>query len=91
MYGKPMISSEIGTGTSFINIDNETGLVVPPSDSQALHNAMAYLWDHPNQALEMGLNAEKRYWQYFTAEKMVDSYMGCYTALSHTTQKQTHA
>ena len=91
MYGKPMISSEIGTGTSFINIDNETGLVVPPSDSQALHNAMAYLWDHPNQALEMGLNAEKRYWQYFTAEKMVDYYMGCYTALSHTTQKQTHA
>ena len=29
MYGKPMISSEIGTGTSYINIDGETGLVVP--------------------------------------------------------------
>jgi glycosyltransferase involved in cell wall biosynthesis len=35
MYGKPMISSEIGTGTSYINIHDETGLVVPPSDPQA--------------------------------------------------------
>ncbi|MES2901326.1 MAG: glycosyltransferase, partial [Pseudomonadota bacterium] len=30
MYGKPMISSEIGTGTTYINIDGDTGIVVPP-------------------------------------------------------------
>ena len=36
MYGKPLISSEIGTGTSHINIDGETGLVVPPNDPVAL-------------------------------------------------------
>ena len=42
MYGKPMISSEIGTGTTFINIGNETGLVVPPSDPAALRQAMQY-------------------------------------------------
>ncbi len=41
MYGKPMISSEIGTGTTFVNIGNETGLVVPPSDPAALRQAMA--------------------------------------------------
>jgi glycosyltransferase involved in cell wall biosynthesis len=40
MYGKPLISSEIGTGTSFINIANETGLVVQPSDPLALRQAM---------------------------------------------------
>ena len=28
MFGKPMISSEIGTGTTFVNIGGETGLVV---------------------------------------------------------------
>ena len=32
MFGKPMISSEIGTGTTYINVHRETGLVVPPSD-----------------------------------------------------------
>jgi len=43
MYGKPMISREIGTGTTYINIGGETGLVVPPSDSMALRQAMSYL------------------------------------------------
>jgi glycosyltransferase involved in cell wall biosynthesis len=54
MYGKPMISSEIGTGTTYINIDQQTGLVVPPSDPQALREAMRTLWDDPQLAQEMG-------------------------------------
>ncbi|PKD78411.1 glycosyltransferase, partial [Escherichia coli] len=36
MYRKPMISSEIGTGTTFINVNDQTGLVIPPSDPSAL-------------------------------------------------------
>lgn len=81
MYGKPMISSEIGTGTTFINIADETGLVVPPSDSVALRQAMQYLWEHPQQAAEMGRRAEERYWKYFTANEMVKSYVGLYEDL----------
>ncbi|MDI6741389.1 MAG: glycosyltransferase family 4 protein [Smithella sp.] len=78
MYGKPMISSEIGTGTTFINIADETGLVVPPSDPIALRQAMQYLWEHPEQAAEMGKRAEERYWKHFTAEQMVKSYVELY-------------
>jgi rhamnosyl/mannosyltransferase len=78
MYGKPMISSEIGTGTTFINIADETGLVVPPSDPLALRQAMRYLWEHPEQAAEMGQRAEARYWEHFTAEQMVRSYVDLY-------------
>ena len=78
MYGKPMISSEIGTGTTFINIADETGLVVPPSDPLALRQAMRYLWEHPEHAVEMGLRAEERYWQHFTADQMVRSYVDLY-------------
>ena len=81
MYGKPMISSEIGTGTSFVNIADETGLVVPPSDPMALRYAMRYLWEHPTQAAEMGRCAEERYWKYFTADQMVRSYVDLYSAL----------
>lgn len=82
MYGKPMISSEIGTGTTFINIGNETGLVVPPSDPVALQQAMRYLWEHPAEAEEMGRRAEERYWKYFTAEQMVKSYVDLYSTLA---------
>ncbi|OXT62511.1 glycosyl transferase family 1 [Pseudomonas aeruginosa] len=70
MYGKPMISSEIGTGTSYINIHGETGLVVPPSQPAAFREAMRWLWEHPQQAEDMGRNAEARYRQLFTAEEM---------------------
>lgn len=78
MYGKPMISSEIGTGTTFINIADETGLVVPPSDPISMRQAMRYLWEHPEQASEMGRRAEERYWRHFTADQMVRSYVDLY-------------
>ncbi len=78
MYGKPLISSEIGTGTTYINVADETGLVIPPSDPDALRQAMIYLWEHPAQAAEMGKCAEQRYWQLFSAEQMVQSYVDLY-------------
>ena len=81
MFGKPMVSSEIGTGTTFINIADETGLVVPPSDPIALRQAMQYLWEHPEQTAEMGKRAEERYWKHFTAEQMVKSYVELYGEL----------
>jgi rhamnosyl/mannosyltransferase len=81
MFGKPMISSEIGTGTTYINIHQQTGLVVPPSDPDALRAAMRTLWDNPQLAHEMGQRAEARYWQLFTAEQMADGYAGLYQEL----------
>lgn len=81
MYGKPMISSEIGTGTTYINIDNDTGLVVPHSDPLALRNAMDYVWKHPKMATEMGRRADDRYRRLFTADQMARSYADLYTEL----------
>lgn len=81
MYGKPMISSEIGTGTSYINIDSETGLVVPPGDPEALRSAMQYLLEHPDVAAGMGRAGERRYREMFTAERMAASYETLYRKL----------
>jgi rhamnosyl/mannosyltransferase len=81
MYGKPMISSEIGTGTTYINVHGETGLVVPPSDHEALRAAMIRLWNDPRMAQEMGQRAEARYWQLFTSAQMADNYARLYQEL----------
>jgi rhamnosyl/mannosyltransferase len=81
MYGKPMISSEIGTGTSYININGETGLVVPASNPAAFREAMHFLWNNPVIATEMGKRAEKRYWELFTADHMTTSYAKLYSKL----------
>lgn len=81
MYGKPLISCEIGTGTSFININNETGIVVPPSNIEALRQAMQFLWQNPTKARSMGKRAKARYCEYFSGEKMLGAYAELYSEL----------
>ena len=81
MFGKPMISSEIGTGTSYINIDGETGIVVPPSDPPAFAQAMHTLWNDPALAARMGQRAAARYTALFTAHQMAAGYTSLYYEL----------
>ncbi|MBR0884057.1 MULTISPECIES: glycosyltransferase family 4 protein [Bradyrhizobium] len=81
MFGKPLISSEIGTGTTFVNIHGETGLVVPPNDADAFRRAMIYLAGNPIEAERMGQNAGLRYQGLFRAEQMVARYTALYHEL----------
>jgi len=78
MFGKPLISSEIGTGTSYINVDGETGLVVPPSDPVALRNAMLRLDGDAELRRRMGAAAQKRFVERFTADQMALCYRDLY-------------
>jgi rhamnosyl/mannosyltransferase len=78
MYGKPLISSEIGTGSSYVNIDGVTGLVVPPHDPDALRAAMHRLEDDPALSAAMGRNARERFDALFTAQRMAESYVALY-------------
>ena len=78
MFGKPMISTEIGTGTTYVNIANETGLVIPPNDPVALRNAMNTLLCRPELVHQMGVKAEQRYQEMFTADKMAKNYARLY-------------
>lgn len=41
--GVPCISTALGTGTDFVNVHQETGLVVPPGDAAALAEAIRCL------------------------------------------------
>lgn len=78
MLGKPMLSCEIGTGTSYVNVHGDTGLVVPPGDPGSLRSAMLWLWQNPEQAQDMGLRAQKRFQEKFTADEMIKSYLAVY-------------
>jgi len=88
MYGKPMISCEIGTGTSFVNQHGETGLVIPPEDPQALRAAMQQLWGQPERAAQLGQGAARRFEELFTAQRMCSEMARVYRELleSKTTQ-----
>ncbi|MCX2784426.1 glycosyltransferase [Microbulbifer thermotolerans] len=78
MYGKPLISCEIGTGTSFVNVDGETGHVVPPANPAALREAMNDLWLNPDKAERMGWAGRQRYEKLFTGERMAAAYRKLY-------------
>jgi len=71
LCGKAVISTELGTGTSFVNQHGVTGLVVPPDEPPALAEAINYLTAHPRKCREMGVCARQRILGNFTADKMV--------------------
>lgn len=77
--GKPMISCEIGTGTSFVNIDGETGIVVPPSSPTDLVNAMRKLLRDPELARSFGESARRRAHKLFNAKDQGVAYAALYT------------
>jgi rhamnosyl/mannosyltransferase len=82
MFGKPMISCEIGTGTSYVNLDRETGFVVPPNDVDALSKAMKFIWGNEKEVAALGAAARTRYLECFTAEKMCSEYYRLYCELT---------
>ncbi len=81
MWGKPLISTELGTGTSFINLDGQTGIVIEPRNISALRQALQFLIADREQAKQMGMAARQRFEDLFQAEKMYDSYIHLYKDL----------
>ncbi|MBY0411672.1 MAG: glycosyltransferase, partial [Burkholderiaceae bacterium] len=81
MYSRPMISCEIGTGTSYVNLHGVTGLTVPPEDPVALRMAMQQLLNNPEQSQAMGRAARLRYEENFTGQRMAQSYLQVYRQL----------
>ena len=82
MSRKPLISAEIGTGTSYVNIHGKTGLVVPPADARSLREAMQSLQQNSGLARRMGAAARERYQELFTGKLMGRRYARLYEKLS---------
>ena len=72
--GKPLISTELGTGTSFVNEANITGLVVPAKDASALRRALLQLSQDDKICTEFSKAARRRYVDYFRSGEMIEAY-----------------
>ena len=75
--GLPVVCTELGTGTSYVNLHRESGLVVPPRDPAALAEAItALLTDHAlRRRLAEGALARSA---LFTVEEMLAGISGVY-------------
>ena len=78
MFGRPQISCEIGTGTSFVNAHEESGIVIPPENPDELGRAMSHLLGDPSLADRMGLAARARYERLFSGNALGNAYADLY-------------
>jgi rhamnosyl/mannosyltransferase len=76
--GLPVICTELGTGTSYVNQHGVTGLVIPPHDPAALAAAIRQLVACPDLRIQMGTAGRQRVEQEFARtvmlERMLDFY-----------------
>ncbi len=77
--GKPVVCTELGTGTSFVNVDGVTGFVVPPMDAAALAGAINRLLADPHLRQRMGQAGRERAEREFAAPVMVQRLVDWYT------------
>jgi glycosyltransferase involved in cell wall biosynthesis len=80
--GKPVICTELGTGTTYINANNITGLVVPPRDSKQLAEAINKLVNNEEMRKTFGKQGREKVLKELTAEKMVQKTYQVYQELS---------
>ncbi|MEM3374575.1 MAG: glycosyltransferase [Candidatus Woesearchaeota archaeon] len=76
-FGKPIISTELGTGTSFININGKTGFVVKPKDEKELAKAINKILCDENLYKKFCKNSLYRV-KEFDIKKIADSYLRLY-------------
>lgn len=78
LMAKPMVTCEIGTGTSFVNTDGETGWVVPPESPAALADALNQLLTDTALAQRYGRAARQRYETLFSGDALGRAYTQLY-------------
>jgi glycogen(starch) synthase len=81
MMGLPIVAARAG-GLSEIVLDGETGLLVDVGDVDGLAEAIAYLLDRPEVAIEFGHAARQRAEELFGWQRCVAAYNALYRALS---------
>jgi len=75
---KPIVCTELGTGTSFVNQHEKTGLVVKPNDHDALSQSIDHILRNPDIKERYGKAGYKRVSTFFSRERMVREVISVY-------------
>jgi len=75
---KPVISTDLPTGVSWVNQHGKTGYVVPRENIEELAGAIQRLLDNSQLREEMGEAGRARVEQHFTSTKMAEAMLDVY-------------
>lgn len=76
--GLPIVTTEIGTGTSFYNSDGKTGYIIPPQASAILGRTLEKLLVNEPLRKRLGDSGSHKVQSMFSIEKMLQSYVDLY-------------
>lgn len=79
--GLPVVASSVGSVPEVVR-DGETGILIPPADSQALATAVTRLLNHRSLARELAANAKRLVATRYTDVRMVDGYVELFERLA---------
>jgi rhamnosyl/mannosyltransferase len=82
LCGRPVVSTDLPTGVPWVNVHNQTGLVVPVGDAAALREALDRLVTDDELRLTLGDAARERVLQTFTADRMCTAMLSLYRELA---------
>jgi len=85
--GKPVVATTVG-GVPELVLEGETGLLVPPRDSQRLAEAITKLLQQPDAARCMGESGRERVRREFSQKKMLDQTMALYRHYEFSTESR---
>ena len=72
-YGKAIVASAIsGSGVTWVVVNNQTGVLVPPQDERALAQALQQLIDNPQWRIILGKVGQQRFEQLFNIQNIAE-------------------
>ncbi|HEX9991106.1 MAG TPA: glycosyltransferase [Chloroflexia bacterium] len=77
----PVVATRVG-GVPEVIQDGTTGLLVPPNDEEALHQALRRLLTEPKLADSLAQAGQKHVYEHFTIDKMVQNVEHLYEKLA---------
>lgn len=78
----PLVTTDIGTGTSYLNIDKLTGFVISPRNVQQIIDALKKIVATESQYESYAKSSRERYINNFTLDKMSSHYTKMYSMLT---------
>jgi glycogen(starch) synthase len=84
LAARPIVATRVG-GLPELVVNGETGLLVDDDDPRGLADAVAFLFDHPDDAARMGRAARRRALETMSLDRYVDAHDDLYRRLVPTT------
>ena len=81
LNAKAMLTTELYTGTSYVNLNNETGIVIAPNDSDLLASEMTQLF-FSDQLEQYGKNSLLRVNSEFNISKLAKMHVSLFESIS---------